>query len=69
MKDFDTAIDMLQSAKLLKTARKLDVRVPAYDDVNFWDREEYTRRAFLNTTGRDLMRTRISEVKKRNFED
>jgi hypothetical protein len=65
----DRAIEILKSRRLERTANLIDARLPAYEDTNFWVQSEGSPRLYLNTTGRDLVATRIAEIKKRNFDN
>jgi hypothetical protein len=65
----DIEIETFQSDELLRKARNIDARVPAFDDKDFWVFATPYHRAYLNTTGRNLMRDRITEIKKRDFDD
>ena len=65
----DVAIESFLSDKLLHKAMKLDARLPASDDSTFWVMADQMHRGYLNTTGRNLVRDRISEARKRNFDD
>ena len=68
MSDARQEIETFLSDKLVFKARELDVRLPPSDDKSFWTNSDpFT--SYLNSAGRDLMRTRIKEVKDRNFDD
>ncbi len=68
-RDADIEIEIHLSDRLIGIARRLDARLPAYDDTNFWVMTDHLHRGHLNTTGRDLMAQRIAEVNNRNFEN
>jgi hypothetical protein len=68
LRDAEEEIATFLSDEFVITAHELDARLPASDDNTFWARSDpFT--SYLNVTGRDLMRTRIKEVKDRNFDD
>ena len=66
LSDAQQEIEIFLSNKLIIKARELDARLPASNDKTFWaNSDPFT--SYLNVAGRDLMRTRIKEVKDRNF--
>jgi hypothetical protein len=63
-------VQVFKSDQLIRIAIKIDARLPDHEDKTFWVLPDhfYGIRRYLNTTGRDLMKTRIKEIKDRDFE-
>lgn len=69
IQEIENQIDWIESNRLSRKARSLDVVVPPLSDAGMWRREEFGPKIWLTQEGRAHVRNLIHEERKRRFED